>query len=455
MSMDRRSFLGSLAATAVAARAQPNRPNIIFILADDLGYGDLGCYGQQRIETPNIDRLAVEGMKFTQAYAGACVCAPSLSCLMTGTHGGHTRLRDNIPHGVFLRPDDVTVAEVLKQAGYTTAGYGKWSLGNPGSQGIPIRQGFDEYFGHLNQDQAHFYYPDYLWNNDQVELLFGNRGVKRTEYAPDLFTERALDFIGRNRERPFFSYLAYTLPHWSDYDKNSPESQIVPSDRPYSNEKWPQVEKNYAAMVTRLDRDVGRIMERLKNLGLDTNTLVIFTSDNGPSAEASHRPAFFNSAGPLRGVKRDMYEGAMRVPMIARWPGKIEAGAVTDHVCAFWDILPTFAELAGVPAPEGIDGISIVPALLGQPQADHEYFYWDYGHVRETYKQAVRMGDWKGVRVGARAPLELYDLSEDPGETKNVADQLPNVVVKIEEILKKARVATPDYPIKALDGSGG
>ena len=208
-------------------------------------------------------------------------------------------------------------------------------------------------------------------------------------------------------------------------------------------------------VVTRLDRDIGRIMERLKNLGLDTNTLVIFTSDNGPSAEASHRPAFFNSAGPLPGVKRDMYEGAIRVPMIARWPGKIEAGAVTDHVCAFWDILPTFAELAGVPAPAGIDGISIVPTLLGQSQGNHEYFYWDYGHVRETYKQAVRMGDWKGVRVGARAPLELYDLSEDPGETKNVADQLPNVVAKIEEILKKARVATPDYPIKALDGSGG
>jgi len=452
----RRAFLGSLAATAVRpsseAQTAPGepKPNVVFILADDLGYGDLGCYGQKKIQTPNIDRLAAQGMRFTQAYAGACVCAPSRSAFMTGLHGGHTRVRDNIPHGVFLQPDDLTVAEIFQQAGYRTGGFGKWSLGNPGSWGVPLYQGFDTYFGHLNQDQAHFYYPDYLWDDETVFLLTGNRGGKTNDYAPQLLAERALDFVRENRQRPFFLYFATTLPHWSDYDKDSPESQIVPSDEPYSGKPWPQVEKNYAAMVTMLDRQVGQILDALEQFGLTENTLVLFSSDNGPSAEAAHSPEFFDSNGPLRGVKRDVYEGAIRVPMIARWPGKVASGAVNEHICAFWDFLPTVAELTGVPAPENTDGISVLPALLGRPQAKHDYLYWDYGHVRETYKQAVRMGDWKGVRVGARAPVELYNLSEDVGETTDAAPENPEIVDKIEAVMKTARTDVPEYPIREL-----
>lgn len=451
MTATRRAFLSALSASALSGQ-RPRRPNIVYILADDLGYGDLGCYGQQRIRTPNIDRLAAEGMRFTQAYAGATVCAPSRSSLMTGLHGGHTRVRDNIPHGVFLEPDDRTVAEALKTAGYATGAMGKWSLGNPGSWGTADQQGFDYFYGHLNQDQAHFYYPHYLWENDQVDLLEGNRGEAKKDYTSYLFTAKAKEFIRDNAQRPFFLYLAYTLPHWSDYPGDSPESQIVPSDAPYSDEDWPQVEKNYAAMVTLLDRHVGELMEQLRELGLDSNTLVIFTSDNGPSAERSHRPDFFASGGGLRGVKRDMYEGGIRVPLIARWPGRVQAGAETDHVCAFWDFFPTAAELAGLPKPKGLDGISYAPTLLGRGgQREHDYLYWDYGHVRKVFKQAVRTGNWKGVRNGVGSKTELYDLAADRAESRNVAAEHPDVVERIERIFAEARTPTPDYPVKGLD----
>ena len=443
---------GFLAATALGAAAQTaGPPNFVFILADDLGYGDLGCYGQKRIRTPNLDTLAAAGMRFTQAYAGATVCAPSRSCLMTGLHGGHTRVRDNIPHGVFLEPDDETVAEQLKKAGYATGAIGKWSLGNPGSRGIANAQGFDYFYGHLNQDQAHFYYPDYLWENDQVRLLTGNRGEAKQEYTSDLFTEKAASFIREHRQRPFFLYLAFTLPHWSDYPKDVPESQIVPSDEPYGNEDWPQVEKNYAAMVTRLDRHVGELMKLLDELGLASNTLVIFSSDNGPSAEASHDPEFFRSGGGLRGVKREMYEGAIRVPFVARWPGKIEAGGTSDHVIAFWDVAPTACELAGLPQPQRTDGISFLPVLLGARQKEHEYLYWDYGHLRRVFRQAVRSGDWKGIRNGVGTPLELYDLARDPAEEKNVAEVHPETVKRMERLMEEARTPAPDYPVAGLD----
>ena len=428
------------------------KPNIIFIMADDLGYADLGCYGQEQILTPNIDQLAKEGTRYTQVYAGATVCAPSRSCLMTGTHGGNTRVRDNLPHGVFLQPDDVTVAEVLKKAGYKTAGIGKWSLGNPGSWGIPIYQGFDEYFGQLNQDQAHFYYPDYLWDNDKVMLLEGNRGGEMGEYTHDLFTERALDVINRNKQNNFFLYLAYTIPHYSDYDMDSPLSQVVPSDEPYTDKDWPQVEKNYAAMVTCMDKDVGSIMKLLKDLSIDDNTIVFFTSDNGPCDCCAHQIEFFDSNGELRGVKRDMYEGGIRIPMIVRWPGQVPAGRVSETMWAFWDFLPTAEDLAGLPISKNINGISYLNELLGKPQTEeHEYFYWDYGHVRDTYMQAVRFGKWKGINMGVNAPFELYDLSTDIGETKNVSADNPEIVAQIKAKMKEAYVASEDYPIGGLN----
>jgi len=328
--LTRRAFLSASTAGLLAAQA-PKRPNIVFILADDLGLGDLGCYGQRRIQTPNIDGLAREGMRFTQAYAGATVCAPSRSCLMTGLHGGHTRVRDNIPHGVFLQPDDVTVAEKLKQAGYRTCAIGKWSLGNPGSWGVANSQGFDEFYGHLNQDQAHFYYPDYLWENDKVALLTGNRGEAKQEYTSALFTGKALAFLEENAQRPFFLYLAYTLPHWSDYPGDTPESQIVPSDEPYSDAPWPQVERNYAAMVTRLDRHVGQLTGKLQELGLDSNTLVIFTSDNGGLTQRYGKHDGFTENLPLRRGKGSAYEGGVRVPTIVRWPGVTTAGTTCDE----------------------------------------------------------------------------------------------------------------------------
>jgi arylsulfatase A-like enzyme len=435
-------IIGILCAPAVGAG-----PNIIFIMADDLGYADLGCYGQQRIRTPHVDRLAEQGTRFTQFYAGSSVCAPSRCVLMTGLHNGHGRVRDNLPHGVFLQPDDLTVAEVLKRAGYQTAAVGKWSLGNPGSWGVANFQGFDYFYGHLNQDQAHFYYPDYLWENEKIVLLTGTRAGKKGEYTHDLFTDKALTFIERNRQRPFFLYLAYTIPHWSDYPKDSPDAQIVPSDAPYSDRDWPQVEKNFAAMVTRLDGDVGRIMALLKKLGIDENTIVFFTSDNGPDTASIHDIEYFDSNGPLRGVKRTLYEGGVRVPMIVRWPGKVPAGRTSDQVWAAWDVLPTAAELAGLPVPKAIDGISMTPTLLGKPQrAQHDYLYWDYGHVRDAYMQAVRFGDWKAVRNHTDQPIELYELATDLGEQNNVAARHPDVVAQAERLIRAARTSSDDYP---------
>jgi arylsulfatase A-like enzyme len=435
------------------------RPNIILIMADDLGYGDLRCYGQNKILTPNIDQLAAEGMRFTQAYAGSSVCAPARCSLMTGMHNGHNRVRDNLPHEVFLQPDDVTVAEVLKRAGYKTAAIGKWALGEPGSWGVPNYQGFDYWYGHLKQDLAIYYYPTHLWENDKYVMLqdlvmindvgkmVGNRAGKRVKYTHDLFTEKAVSFIEQHAEDPFFLYLPYTLPHFSDYPNDTPDHFMVPGDEPYTDKDWPQIAKNYAAMISRVDRDVGRIMELLKKLGIDENTIVFFTSDNGSYQGMPIVRDFFDSNANLRGGKRDLYEGGVRVPMIARWPGKIPARTVSHQIWAFWDFLPTAAELAGLPVPKDIDGISMVPALLGKPQKSHDYLYWDYGHVRKTYKQAVRLGDWKGVRIGANAPIELYSLRDDLGEGKNVASEHPQVVAQIERIMRTAPAASPDYPI--------
>ncbi len=428
----------------------PRKPNIIFILADDLGYGDLGCYGQKQIRTPNIDRMAAEGMRFTQCYAGSTVCAPSRCALMTGRHTGHGTVRGNAL--VPLRPQDVTVAEVLKQAGYATGLVGKWGLGEAGSTGVPNRKGFDYFFGYLNQVHAHNYYPDYLWKNQERYPLPGNVvknnvASKRTQYSNDLFTTEALGFVEKHRDQPFFLYLAYTIPHANnERGKIEGNGMEVPSDAPYTDKPWPQVEKNHAAMITRLDTYVGQVFAKLKQLGLDDRTIVFFSSDNGPHKEGGANPAFFHSSGPLRGYKRAMYEGGIRIPMIVRWPGKVKAGVVSDQVWAFWDFLPTAAELAGAKAPADIDGISVVPTLLGKgDQKQHEFLYWEF-HEGGS-KQAVRMGDWKAVRaVGGK--LELYDLKHDVSETRNVAAQHPDMVARIEAYLKGARTESQQWPLR-------
>jgi arylsulfatase A-like enzyme len=447
---NRRSFLrntslGTLAALSTGpwflspgafAREGRRQPNIIFIMADDLGYGDLGCYGQKTIKTPCIDHMAAEGTGFTDCYAGSTVCAPSRCCLMTGYHTGHARVRGNAL--VPLLAEDVTVAEILKDAGYATGIVGKWGLGEPDTSGVPNRQGFDYWFGYLNQARAHNYYPDYVWKNEERYFF------QRWTYSHDAFTKEALDFIQQNQNHPFFLYLTYTIPH--AFNEGGKQGMQVPDDAPYSNEPWPQQSKNHAAMITRMDTDVGKLFALLKKLNLDEDTIVFFTSDNGPHREGGADPNFFDSNGPLRGIKRDLYEGGICVPMIARWPGKIAAGAVSDQVWAFWDFLPTAAELAGAQAPGGVDGISMLPALLGKPQQNHEYLYWEF-HERGSH-QAVRMGDWKGVRSPINGPLELYDLKNDRSETKNIADQHPEIVKKIEEIISSARTDNEHWPLQ-------
>jgi arylsulfatase A-like enzyme len=446
------------------AGAAGKQPNIIFVLADDLGYGDLGCYGQEKIKTPNLDRMAAEGMRFTQHYAGSTVCAPSRCALMTGQHTGHCIIRGNAL--VPLRPSDVTVAEMLKKAGYATGLVGKWGLGEAGSTGIPNKQGFDYFFGYLNQVRAHNYYPAWLWRNQEKvkldnEVVYINEGyargvgsaaTKRVDYSHDLFTKEALQFIEHNKSQPFFLYLAYTIPHANN------ESHLVgrhgmevPDYGIYKDRDWPEPQKGHAAMITRLDRDVGRLFAMLQELRLDENTIVFFSSDNGPHKEGGAEPEFFDSNGPLRGIKRDLYEGGIRVPMIVRWLGTIKAGSATDHISAFWDFLPTAAELAGVKQPDDIDGVSMLPTLLGQPhrQKRHRFLYWEFHE--QGKKQAVRMGDYKSVRLNVykdpSGPIELYDLKTDIGEKHNVADAHPKIAAKIKRYLSTARTPSKEFPI--------
>jgi arylsulfatase A-like enzyme len=463
-----------VAAPLVPSQTRPpesRRPNIIFIHADDLGYGDLSCYGQQRFRTPNIDRMAAEGTKFTNYYAGSPVCAPSRAVLMTGLHTGHAYIRGNSPNEPPLRPEDVTVAEVLKTAGYTTAVIGKWGLGQAGTTGLPNRQGFDESFGYLDHKHAHRQYTNYLWKNGEVFWVNQER-----DYANDLFAQAALDFIARNKTRPFFLYLAFTIPHaelrvpedsLKEFRGRFPETPFVnaradqvaaaePGLRPslgYRSQPAPHAA--FAAMVTRMDRYVGQVLARLKELGLDRDTVVFFTSDNGPHKEGGGDPAFFNSAGPLRGIKRDLYEGGIRVPMIVRWPGKVKAGRTSDQVWAHWDFLPTAAEIAGAKVASqtgtgagahALDGLSMLPALLGQPQKNHEFLYWEF--FERGFEQAVRMGDWKAVRHRLDQPLELYDLKTDIGEQHNIAADHPEIVARIEAYLKTARTDSALWPIK-------
>lgn len=445
--MNRRNFLASVGAASGLAPAPPSRPNIIFILADDLGYGVPGCYGQKRVQTPNLDRIAAEGMKFSQAYAGSTVCAPSRCTLMTGLHTGHARTRGNKYPDLPLRPGDVTVAELLKKAGYRTGLFGKWSLGGLGSAGYPTRKGFDEWFGFFSQSHAHNYYPEHLLDGEHAFLLRGNLGAKKQDYAHDLFTERALKFVESQSRQPFFLHICYTIPHANnEMGRDTGDGMEVPSYEPYHNESWPKQEKGFAAMVTRMDRDIGRLLEALKKTGADRNTLLLFSSDNGPHREGGHNPDFFDDNGPLRGIKRDLYEGGIRVPALARWPDRIKPGQTSSHVWAFWDFLPTACELAGVGAPPGLDGISFLPALLGKPQRKHDYLYWEF-HER-GFGQAVRLGDWKAVRKDPRAPVELYDLASDIAETRDLAAANPAVVKRVSEIFRTARTESPEFPIR-------
>src|SRR5579883_153733 len=428
--------------TATAAAADPARPpNIVLVVADDLGYGDLGCYGQAKIKTPNLDRLAAGGVRFTQCYAGCTVCAPSRCALMTGLHTGHCRVRGNgggpkPGDNVALRPDDRTVAEVLRAAGYATALVGKWGLGEEGSTGVPTRKGFDSFYGYLNQNHAHNYYPDYLIRNEGRVPIPRNvqrakvRGVAATPavYAPDLLLGEAIGFIEANKDRPFFLDFSTIVPHANnEKTKADKDGNEVPTDAPYSAEPWPQPEKNKAAMITRLDADVGTLVTKLRDLGLAGHTLVLFTSDNGPHKEGGNDPAFFDSSGPFRGIKRDLTDGGIRVPMIA-WGGPVgKPGTVNDHVWAFWDVPETLARIAGTAMPGGLDGVSAAPSITGRgAQERHDYLYWEFHE--KGFKQAVRHGAWKAIRPAPGQPLALYDVVKDPGERTDVAKDHPDVV---------------------------
>jgi arylsulfatase A-like enzyme len=434
-------------------------PNIVIIQADDLGYGDLSAYGQAQFRTPGIDRLAEEGIRFTNYYAGSTVCAPSRAALMTGYHTGHAWIRGNgeIP----LRAQDVTVAILLRDAGYRTAVIGKWGLGRPGTTGQPDKKGFEYSFGFLDHRHAHRQYTDHLYRNAEPVSTDLNR-----DYVNDLFTKEASTFIEHKDARPFFLYLNYTVPHaelrapadsmqaFRGKFSETPFVNAQADARPtgpddvslgYRSQAMPKAA--FVAMITRMDRDIGRLLDLIKSRGIERQTLVMFISDNGPHQEGGGDPAFFKSSGGLRGIKRDLYEGGIRVPMVASWSGTIPAGRVSYHEWAHWDILPTLTELAGAKTPAGIDGISMARALRGEPQPPrHEFMYWEF-HER-GFQQAVRMGNWKAIRLKDGAPLELYDLPDDPSEQQNIASEHPDVVAKIEAYLKTARTNSVQWPVK-------
>lgn len=443
------------------------RPNIIYIMVDDLGYGDLGCYGQEQIATPNIDRLAAEGMRFTDHYAGHTVCRPSRLVLWTGRHVGHTGLIGNRSRS--LTGKEATVAKLLQKAGYATGGVGKWALGHVESPsdinnpGHPNNNGFDYWCGYLNQSNAHNFYPTYLWENKRQLELPGNvigdypngRGrvaSKRVTYSHDVMTEKALDFVRRNAKRPFLLHIHWTIPHANNEGgRVTGDGMEVPDYGPYADKDWPQPEKGFAGMIHRMDGDVGRLMALLKELKIDEKTLVLFTSDNGPHSEGGHKHEFFDSNGPLQGYKRSMHEGGIRVPLIARWPGKVEAGATSNHPSAFWDFLPTACQLAGVEPPKQIDGISYANTLLGQDdrQRKHDYLYW--ASQEGATSVGVRAGKWKLVRYRPKknaktklTPWRLYDLSQDPGEQNDLAKQHPEIVKRIVALLQR------DTPLAGL-----
>ena len=461
--------VAALVAASAAAQPAP-RPNIILILADDLGYGDLGSYGQTIIQTPSLDRLAAGGVRFTQFYAGSTVCAPSRSVLMTGRHMGHTRVRGNAGAGNYaaqtLGAGDVTIARTLKQAGYATALIGKWGLGEIGSEGEPTRHGFDYFYGVVNQTHAHNHYPDFVWRNAEKVPLQNvvtpvgavpgaGYATTRVQYANDLFFEEAAAFLDRTRDRPFFLLLSLTVPHANNERARAlGDGQEVPDYGPYATRDWADPLKGQAAMITRMDRRIGDLLEQLKRLGMDDGTIVMFTSDNGPHKEGgpAYDPDFFDANGPFSGIKRSLTDGGIRVPFIARWPGRIPRGVTSPHVGYFGDMMATFAELAGAPAPAGLDGLSLVPALVGRGvQATHEYLYWEF--YESGFSQAVLLdGHWKGIRLKSpAAAIQLYDLAADPAESTDLAGSQPALVERIGAIMREAHVDNEHWKWPAAD----
>jgi arylsulfatase len=462
--------------TRAFASDRADRPNIVLIVADDLGYGELGCYGQRLMQTPRLDELAGNGMRFTQFYSGAPVCAPSRCMLMTGKHSGHAAVRDNrnpkglkelrakykweFPGQTPLPEEETTMAELLKARGYATAAIGKWGLGHVGTNGDPRAQGFDLFYGYYCQVHAHNHFPKFLWRNDRKEALLGNDGGATGDtHSQGRFTEEAMRFIGDHRDEPFFLYLPFTIPHLAI---QVPESELGQyegriSETPYEHKggyfEHRAPHAGYAAMVSYMDREIGRIVDLIDELGLSENTLIMFTSDNGPTYEriGGADSDFFDSAGPLRGRKGTVYEGGIRVPLIASWPGRIKAGEQSDHVSAFWDLLPTVCEVTKVQAPEKVDGVSFAATLLdtGQ-QLEHEFLYWEFPAYGN--QQAVRMGDWKALRTNldrGEREFELYNLKTDVGEKKNVAAEHPDVVRRMTEIVEAEHVPSKLFPLLA------
>jgi arylsulfatase A len=484
--------LGAGSLTGCGGLLRRERPqNVVFILADDLGYGEVGCFGQDKIRTPNIDRLATEGMRLTQHYSGSPVCAPSRCTLLTGLHTGHAYIRNNdemnergdVWHDPALEgqrpllPGTFTIGTLFQSAGYATAAIGKWGLGGPDSTGHPNRQGFDLFYGHLCQRVAHNYYPTHLWRNGEQDLL-GNayfypharlpESADSTDpasyepyrgevYAMDRMAEEARRFIHEHHDRPFFLYLPFPVPHaalqvpedsLAEYAGAFPETPYV-GDQGYTPQRTPRAA--YAAMVTRMDREIGAILDLLESYGLTDDTLVVFTSDNGPTFNGGTDSTFFESAAGLRGLKQDLYEGGIRVPTVVRWPGRVPAGSVSGYAGAFWDWLPTFADLLGIELTVETDGVSLLPVLQAREehQAAREYLYWEFGRG-----QAVRIGDWKAVRRRVDRPIELYDLASDPVESRDAAAEHPEVVERIAWIMENGRTPSERFPLPGIDRAG-
>ena len=461
-------------ATLATFAAADEKPNLIFIMADDLGFGDLGCYGQKIIKTPRLDQMAREGMRFQNFYAGCTVCAPSRCVLMTGKHMGHAHVRGNAGNNFMiqcLRDEDVTVAEIFKSAGYKTALCGKWGLGEVREEaddnpGLPNHQGFDYFYGYQNQVHAHNYYPEFLWRNREkiplrnivkrnksrpgAKTFVGGYATKRVDYSHDLILEEGLNFIKENKDDPFFLYLSLTIPHANNEGtRGTGDGQEVPEYGIYSDENWPNQDKGQAAMITRMDRGVGQILDLLEQLKIDERTIVMFTSDNGHHNEGGHNPDRFDPNGPLRGKKRDLYEGGIRVPLIARWPGHIKADSVSDHISYFGDLMQTVCELTGAEPPKELDSISFLPELTGRTtdQKQHRYLYWEF--YEQGGKQAVRQGRWKAVRMPMHTgAIQLFDLDADLGESTDVAEANPETVAQLSQFMDEAHTPHPNWKVR-------
>jgi arylsulfatase A len=448
---------------SVCAISQSKQPNIIFLLADDLGYGDIGCYGQQKIETPNINQLAKEGLRATQFYSASPVCAPARTSFMTGLHTGHTPVRGNKgfgPEGQTPLPDSsITFPMLLQQKGYKTAAFGKWGLGFIGTSGEPAKKGITEFYGYNCQSLAHNYYPDHLWHN-ATKIDFANNPESHQVYAADDIHSKTLTYLQQQGKQPFFLFLPYTLPHG---DLSVPHDSLYhyyvtkfgeaplpkPTNFKAKDGTWfePYPHAAFAAMVSRLDKFVGDVNKLLKQKGLEENTIFIFTSDNGPHKEDGGDPTFFNSAGGYRGIKRDVYEGGIREPFIAKWKGHIKQGGESNFAFALYDMFPTFLELAKVKNKQIIDGISVLPTLLGKPQAPHSYLYWELSEAGS--KQAIRVGDWKAVKLKVRTnsnvQVELYNIKLDLFERNNLATKEPAIAAKLDSMITKAHTYNKDW----------